>query len=185
MKVTLSGKIGKQWFNIHRAILSMVLLLTVTAFILIFVEKKAWVTFDKSIPHAVMGCIVTAFCLINPIMGLLRPGLESPNRWIFNIAHYIVGYGAQCLAFATILIGTIDLFGLEDWTEDVFITAIVLWIVAVVGSKVRLVLGRNQVTDNGMKNQESFLGTLFTVLLLIALFVYLSLSISVLIELSQ
>ena len=85
MKVILSGKMGKQWFNIHRAILSMVLLLTVTAFILIFVEKKAWVTFDKSIPHAIMGCIVTAFCLINPIMGILRPDLDSPNRWIFNI----------------------------------------------------------------------------------------------------
>ena len=70
LKMTMkNGKIGAQWFQLHRAILTMVTLLTITAFILIFVEKKAWPTFDKSVQHAIMGCIVTAFCLINPIMG--------------------------------------------------------------------------------------------------------------------
>ena len=86
------------------------------------------------------------------------------------------------MAFATILIGTIDLFGLEEWTEYVLIAAIVLWALAVIGSKVKSVLGHNQVTDDKIKNEDSFVGSLITALFVVS---YLALSISVLVELSQ
>ena len=86
------------------------------------------------------------------------------------------------MAFATILIGTIDLFGLEEWTEYVLITAIALWVVAVIGSKVSLMLGQNKVSDNATKNEKSCVGTFVTVLFVTS---YLALAISVLVELSQ
>ena len=62
------------------------------------------------------------------------------------------------------------------------IAAIALWAVAVIGSKVKLVLGRNQVTDDKIKNEDSFVGSLITALFVVS---YLALSISVLVELSQ
>ena len=70
---------------------------------------------------------------MNLIKGVLRPGLDSPNRWLFNIFHYIVGYGAQALAYATLMIGIIDLFGLEEWTWYSFAGAIALWVVSLLG----------------------------------------------------
>ena len=62
------------------------------------------------------------------------------------------------------------------------IAAIALWAVTVIGSKVKSVLGRNQVTDDKVKNEDSFVGSLITALFVVS---YLALSISVLVELSQ
>jgi len=185
LKITQrGGPVGKQWFQLHRAILSTVMLLTITAFILIFVEKKAWVTFDKSVPHAVMGCIVTAFCLINPIMGILRPGLDSPNRMIFNIAHHLVGYGAQVLAYATIYIGMIDLFGLEEWTWYVLAAAIAIWAVSILALKVIEKTNNDNAVNSETSNVEENVSMPNHVLTVLFYAAYFALSFSVLIELS-
>lgn len=179
LKVTM--KTGAQWFHLHRVILTMVMLLTVTAFILIFVEKKAWVTYDKSVQHAIMGCIVTTFCLINPIMGILRPDLDSPNRWLFNIFHYIVGYGAQALAYATLMIAIVDLFGLEEWTWYSLAGAIALWVVSLLVAKIVQKFKNNVSSESSQEKGPSCLGTILTVLFYVS---YFSLSFAVLIELS-
>ena len=38
-------------------------------------------------------------------MGILRPGVDAPNRKYFNFFHYLVGYSAQILAFAALYLG--------------------------------------------------------------------------------
>ena len=65
--------------------------------------------------------------------GILRPDLDSPNRWLFNIFHYIVGYGAQALAYATLMIAIVDLFELEEWTWYSLAGAIALWVISLLG----------------------------------------------------
>ena len=61
--------------------------------------------------HAVIGIIVTALSIVNPIMGILRPGVGAPKRKYFNFFHYLVGYSAQILAFAALYLG-LKMFGL-------------------------------------------------------------------------
>merc|ERR1712113_879407 len=88
------GKIvkGGGWFQIHRVVLSLAALLGITGFILIFVDHKGFVRNPDNTTHAVLGIIVTSLSIINPIMGLLRPGVGTPKRKYFNFFHFLVGY---------------------------------------------------------------------------------------------
>ena len=82
IKTVFDGhSIGKQWFQIHRAILVLVPVLTLTAFILILVDRKG--VFSGS-NHAIIGTTVFVLAMIQPIMGMLRPGLDSKWRIWFG-----------------------------------------------------------------------------------------------------
>ena len=82
IKTVFDGhSIGKQWFQIHRAILMLVPVLTLTAFILILVDKKG--VFSGS-NHAIIGTTVFVLAMIQPIMGMLRPGFDSKWRIWFG-----------------------------------------------------------------------------------------------------
>ncbi|XP_067657590.1 putative ferric-chelate reductase 1 [Haliotis asinina] len=95
------------WFQVHRACMSGTLLLTIIAFVLIFVEVEGYTEAEETSQkaHPILGIIVTALVVLNPLMALLRPGLRSERREIFNWAHYLVGKGAFILAAVTILFG--------------------------------------------------------------------------------
>lgn len=96
--------------------------LTIVGFILIFVDVGGWVSETVSEnPHPLIGCITTGkstldtcefdgrsitflsllikvLAFIQPIMATFRPAPSSPNRYIFNWAHTLVGYSAHILA---------------------------------------------------------------------------------------
>ena len=82
IKTVFDGhSIGKQWFQVHRAILMLVPVLTLVGFILILVDKKG--VFSGS-NHAIIGTTVFVLAMIQPIMGMLRPGFDSKWRIWFG-----------------------------------------------------------------------------------------------------
>ena len=82
IKTVFDGhSIGKQWFQVHRAILMLVPVLTLVAFILVLVDKKG--VFSGS-NHAIIGTTVFVLAMIQPIMGMLRPGFDSKWRIWFG-----------------------------------------------------------------------------------------------------
>ncbi|XP_025109625.1 putative ferric-chelate reductase 1 homolog [Pomacea canaliculata] len=98
----------KVWFQIHRGSMVLVLLCTVIAFIIIFVKVGDYSELsgeDYKKAHPVLGIIVTALCIINPIMALFRCHPGTKNRPIFNWAHWAVGFVAYILGVITIFFG--------------------------------------------------------------------------------
>ena len=59
---------------------------------------------------AILGCIITALVVTNPLMAFFRPGNDAPNRWIFNLFHHLVGYSSLILSVAAISIALTQLY---------------------------------------------------------------------------
>uniref|UniRef100_K1PA49 Putative ferric-chelate reductase 1 n=1 Tax=Magallana gigas TaxID=29159 RepID=K1PA49_MAGGI len=101
----------KVWFQIHRTCMVSVFVLTVAAFVIIFIDvgeyREVAVSDGRDYLryHPVLGIVVTALTVINPIMSLFRCGPDDKRRPIFNIAHFLVGTGAHILAAITVLFG--------------------------------------------------------------------------------
>lgn len=120
----------KIWFQIHRGCMVVVLLSTVAAFIIIFVDVGEYSeitgeTYKKA--HPVLGIIVTALCVLNPIMALFRPHPNTKNRPIFNWAHWAVGTTAHILGVVTIFFGVrLEKAGAPDYLIYVLV-AFVGW----------------------------------------------------------
>lgn len=90
----LCGK--DQWFAWHRICMILTWLLTMAAFIIIFVEIRGWSQANN--PHAILGVITTAICFIQPIGAAFRPAPNSKKRPYFNWIHWGGGNVAHILA---------------------------------------------------------------------------------------
>ena len=55
--------------------------------------------------HAVLGIIVTALAIINPIMATFRPEPAAPKRPLFNWFHSFVGNLARITSVAAMFFG--------------------------------------------------------------------------------
>lgn len=71
-------------------------LLTMVAFVLIFVELKDW-SAERN-PHAILGTVTTILCFFQPIGAYFRPHPGTQKRFIFNWAHWLVGNVAHIIA---------------------------------------------------------------------------------------
>ncbi|KAL3841488.1 hypothetical protein ACJMK2_019626 [Sinanodonta woodiana] len=120
----------KVWFQIHRACMVLVLFLVAASFIIIFIEADGysetalWTNLQKA--HPILGIIIMALTVINPVMALFRPHPDEPRRKIFNIAHFGVGTVAFILAIINIFIG-VDL-DMSKTVENV-LWAYVAWFI--------------------------------------------------------
>ncbi|ERL92755.1 hypothetical protein D910_10064, partial [Dendroctonus ponderosae] len=98
--------VGKQimgkdiWFAWHRTFMVLTWALTIAAFVLIFVELKAWS--GERNPHAILGTLTTLLCFIQPIGAYFRPHPGTPKRAIFNWLHWSVGNAAHIIAIITL-----------------------------------------------------------------------------------
>lgn len=70
--------------------------LTIAAFVLIFVELKAWS--GENNPHAILGTITTILCFFQPIGAYFRPHPGTPKRPLFNWLHWGAGNAAHIIA---------------------------------------------------------------------------------------
>ncbi|XP_038068646.1 putative ferric-chelate reductase 1 isoform X2 [Patiria miniata] len=130
----------KVWFTIHRMCMVTCVLCFSAAFVLIFVHRQGFVdTGERTIvvAHAICGIIVTCLGIINPIMAIFRPHPGTPNRPIFNWAHWGVGTTAHLLGLVTVFLGigynsTGLLRGIPDYVFFVMIVFIgfhiLIWI---------------------------------------------------------
>lgn len=71
-------------------------LLTMSAFVLIFVEIGAWSSEQN--PHAILGLVTTILCFLQPIGAFFRPHPGTKHRPIFNWLHWLGGNSAHILA---------------------------------------------------------------------------------------
>ncbi|KAL5015924.1 hypothetical protein ScPMuIL_005513 [Solemya velum] len=96
------------WFQIHRFCMILAFVACISGFVIIFVEIKGYSeivgsNFHKA--HPILGIIVTALAVLNPIMALFRPHPGTSKRSVFNWAHWIVGTGSHMLGILTIFSG--------------------------------------------------------------------------------
>jgi len=102
-KTWVGSKIaGKDWwFVVHQVTMVLTLLLSIAAFIIIFVDVGTW----RTSTHSVLGTISFALMLIQPIMAAFRPAPKSDNRPIFNFMHMTIGNASHLLAGKETFIG--------------------------------------------------------------------------------
>ncbi|XP_041475106.1 putative ferric-chelate reductase 1 isoform X3 [Lytechinus variegatus] len=109
----------KIWFAMHRACMVLAVLLFTIAFIVIFVHVGGFLELGETaegrrrFSHAILGVIVTALGIANPVMALFRPHPGTPNRPIFNWAHWAVGTSALLLSFVTIGLALVPIDGIN------------------------------------------------------------------------
>ncbi|XP_029385463.1 putative ferric-chelate reductase 1 isoform X2 [Echeneis naucrates] len=123
--VTLLGQ--RLWFQLHRTMMVLAVVLTSVAFMLPFIYRGGWSKHAGSHPY--IGCVVMALSVIQPIMAMLRPVPESPRRIIFNWLHFGAGTAGQILAVACVFLGSTQqaLLLPSPWSTAV-LTAWLLWI---------------------------------------------------------
>ncbi|XP_034559367.1 putative ferric-chelate reductase 1 [Notolabrus celidotus] len=93
----------KVWFQLHRGLMVLTLVLTVVAFSLPFVYRGGWSSDAGAHPY--LGCTVLTLSLIQPIIAVLRPPPDSDRRYIFKWVHLGLGTVAEALAVVAIFLG--------------------------------------------------------------------------------
>ncbi|CAG9761930.1 unnamed protein product [Ceutorhynchus assimilis] len=96
-----SQVLGKDvWFSWHRTFMVLTWALTMAAFVLIFVELKAWS--GENNPHAILGLVTTILCFFQPIGAYFRPHPGTAKRPLFNWLHWGLGNAAHIIAIVTL-----------------------------------------------------------------------------------
>ena len=82
------------WFFLHQLFMGLTILLTIAGFMVVVIDRG----FDpldldqvKKNPHPAYGMVCFATVWIQPLMAILRPPHGSDKRWIFNVAHWVLG----------------------------------------------------------------------------------------------
>ncbi|KAK7493246.1 hypothetical protein BaRGS_00015583 [Batillaria attramentaria] len=99
----------KIWFAVHRCAMLVAFVATVSGFVIIVADVKGYSEIlgaDYKKAHPILGIIVTALTVINPIMSLMRCSPTHEHRPIFNWAHWAVGTSAYILGVIAVGIGT-------------------------------------------------------------------------------
>ncbi|KAI8783208.1 ferric-chelate reductase 1 [Biomphalaria glabrata] len=105
----------KIWFHIHRISAIMTFLLTVAGLVLVLVKLDGKITQDESAyTHMCLGFTVVALVCAQVLSGLLRPGLDSKIRPLFNFFHKLMGTAALIIAAAAI----INAYKITDFTYE-------------------------------------------------------------------
>lgn len=96
---------GEQvWFTWHRSLNACTVTLTSISIIIIFTYVGGWSMTLPDNAHPVLGILTTVLMWIQPFMAAIRPHPGTPNRPIFNWAHFLVGNFARILAVATMFL---------------------------------------------------------------------------------
>ncbi|XP_056379295.1 putative ferric-chelate reductase 1 [Hyla sarda] len=91
------------WFQIHFFLMILTVVLTIIAFIMVFVHAGDW----SGGAHPVLGCIVMILSFFQPIVAFFRPDPKNERRFIFNWGHRINALVIKILAVAAIFLGLI------------------------------------------------------------------------------
>ncbi|KAK2901115.1 hypothetical protein Q8A67_009230 [Cirrhinus molitorella] len=136
----------KIWFQVHRILMSLTVLLTAVGFVFPFVYRGKWST--RAGVHPYFGCTVMVLAFCQPIMAAFRPAPDSSRRWIFNWLHWGVGNAAEITAGVSMLSGIRQqsLLLPYPWTTGVLATFVVWTIV------LKLVL---KLHERGVARKES------------------------------
>ncbi|XP_057178361.1 putative ferric-chelate reductase 1 isoform X2 [Triplophysa rosa] len=96
------GCCGKDvWFLAHVTLMSLSIIATAIAFILVFSYARDW----TGGAHPVLGCLVMILTLIQPVVAALRCDPQHEKRFVFNWAHSFIALAIKGLAVAAIFTG--------------------------------------------------------------------------------
>lgn len=113
------------WFFWHVLCMVLTWVLTLSAFIIIFIEIGAW----RTSVHSVVGTVVTVLLFFQPIGATFRPKPTHRNRPIFNIIHFSLGNFIQILAFITLFYAVpLTNSTLPDWSTFLLIGFVVAYL---------------------------------------------------------
>ncbi|CAL8292121.1 unnamed protein product [Lota lota] len=98
------------WFLAHVSLMSLTVIATAIAFIVIFSYAGDW----SGGAHPVLGCLVTILAFIQPLGALFRCGPDHRMRFVFNWLHMLNALVIKVLAVAAIFTGLL----LFDQSED-------------------------------------------------------------------
>ncbi|XP_061489677.1 ferric-chelate reductase 1-like isoform X2 [Rhineura floridana] len=91
------------WFQVHRILMIVTVLLTSASFALPFVYRGGWS--EQAGFHPYLGCTVMALAIVQPLMAGFRPPPQAPRRQIFNWLHWSTGTTARILAVVAMFLG--------------------------------------------------------------------------------
>ncbi len=103
------------WFFAHRALMTLVMLLSLAGLILVlFYKNWVWIKPEANARfiHSIFGIVSIGLGFVNPIMAFFRPAKDSRNRPIFNWAHRILGITIFVFAGRYLLIYFLAVFTL-------------------------------------------------------------------------
>lgn len=86
----------KYWFQIHRACAVLAWMCTAAAFVIIFIKVGGLSKVARL--HSYIGIALMSACTLQVLAGMLRPGLDSKIRPVFNIVHWLCGKSCHILA---------------------------------------------------------------------------------------
>ncbi|XP_030765696.1 putative ferric-chelate reductase 1 homolog [Sitophilus oryzae] len=143
------------WFAWHRTFMVLTWALTIVAFVLIFVELKAWSGENK--PHAILGTVTTILCFIQPIGAYFRPHPGTPKRAIFNWLHWGIGNAAHIVAIVTLFFAVkLTKAELPEFVDWILVAYVVIHVIShLVLSVMNCVAersGENRITSFPMKD---------------------------------
>ena len=86
------------WFALHAPVMILVALISIAALLIILSARRwSWVNADEQpleFAHSIFGIVTIGLSVIQVALGLLRPSLEHPKRFIFNLVHRLFGISA-------------------------------------------------------------------------------------------
>ncbi|XP_073687201.1 putative ferric-chelate reductase 1 [Garra rufa] len=119
----------KVWFQLHRMLMALTVLLTLVGFVLPFMYRGSWS--KRAGIHPYLGCVVMALAVIQPVMALFRPAPDASRRYIFNWMHFGTGTVAQVIAVVTIFLGIHQqALLLPPWSTGVLASTVVWFVLA-------------------------------------------------------
>ncbi|XP_051537828.1 putative ferric-chelate reductase 1 [Myxocyprinus asiaticus] len=120
----------KVWFQLHRMLMTLTVLLTLVGFVLPFMYRGGWS--KRAGIHPYLGCVVMALTVIQPVMALFRPAPDASRRYIFNWMHFGTGTLAQIVAVVTVFLGIHQqaLLLPAPWSTGVLASIVVWFVVA-------------------------------------------------------
>nr|XP_055037979.1 putative ferric-chelate reductase 1 [Misgurnus anguillicaudatus] len=99
------------WFLAHVMLMSLSIIATSIAFIIIFSYAQDW----SGGAHPVLGCLVMILTLIQPIVAALRCDPQHERRFIFNWAHSFIALAIKGLAVGAIFTGLALIGDTQGW----------------------------------------------------------------------
>jgi hypothetical protein len=82
------------WFFIHRFVMSLVPVLSIVAFVLIFAQLKwNWVRagFKTDFMHSIAGAVTIGLSVLQPLLAIFRCDKDHKYRFVFNYVHRTIG----------------------------------------------------------------------------------------------
>lgn len=95
------------WFRVHQVVMTLVVLSSIVAFILMWIVKGFLLYSIEDIrknPHPATGFATILCACIQPVMAYFRPHPDTSKRWVFNWLHWFVGNSAYVLAICSIFL---------------------------------------------------------------------------------